>query len=60
MTRNNSNLAQNKKGDAVDAGDDSASEADVDELKRILEIEATWGDSQDLFHPYHLYCNDEE
>ena len=48
-----------KKGDAVDAGDDSASEADVDELKRILEIEATWGDSQDLFHPYHLYCNDE-
>ena len=50
-----------KKAGDVDAGDDSsASEADVDELKRILEIEATWGDSQDLFHPHRPYCNDEE
>ena len=48
-----------EKGNVGD-GDDSASEEDVDELKRILEIEATWGDSQDLFHPHRPYYHDEE
>ena len=33
------------------AGDESADDEEVDELRRIMELEANWGESQCLFNP---------
>ena len=52
------NKNEDSRSETYPSADDdaeSATEEEVDELKRLLEMEEVWGDSQNLFNPCHPY-----